>query len=186
MCYNGGAVEKRALKILWRGMMALSICLSIILVLVTLDQVTKLFFMETEFSIIKGIIEFEPRLNDGAAFSSLRGERVFFIVFTVIALFVMFYILLTGWWSKHKFFKITLAVMIGGVIGNFIDRMMIGAVRDFIYLPPFNFVCNIADIAITAACVMFIIYLFFIRDKEELEKKTKVSKQPQTDTTKNE
>lgn len=165
--------------------MALSICLEIILVLVTLDQVTKIFFMETEFCLIKGLIEFEPRLNDGAAFSSLRGERVFFIVFTVIALFAMFYILITGWWSKHKFFRITLAVMIGGVIGNFIDRMIIGAVRDFIYLPPLNFVCNIADIAITVACVMFIIYLFFIRDKEELTKQ-QVNKQSQQDITKNE
>jgi len=61
--------------------------------------------------------------------------------------------------------------MIGGVIGNFIDRMAIGAVRDFIYIPPFNFVCNIADIAITAACVMFVIYVFFIRDKEEQQLK---------------
>lgn len=151
--------------------MALSICLSIILALVTIDQVTKIFFMDMEFVLIKGLVEFEPRLNDGAAFSSLRGERVFFIVFTVIALFFMFFILVTGKWSNHKFFRITLATMIGGVIGNFIDRMMIGAVRDFIYLPPLNFVCNIADIAITVACVMFVIYLFFIRDKEEREKK---------------
>jgi len=147
--------------------MALSICLSIILAIVTLDQVTKILLMATKFSIIKGLIEFEPRYNDGAAFSSLRGERVFFIVFTVIALFVMFYILIGGFFSKNKFFRTTLSIMIGGVIGNFIDRMMMGVVRDFIYLPPLNFVCNIADIAITVACVMFVIYLFFIRDKEE-------------------
>ena len=147
--------------------MALSLCLSLILLIVTIDQVTKLFLMEQEFTLIKNLVLIEPRLNDGAAFSSLRGQRIFFVIFTTIALFFMFYILISGKFSKHKLFKITLAILIGGTIGNFIDRMMIGAVRDFIYLPPFNFVCNIADIAITASCVMFVIYLFFIHDKEE-------------------
>lgn len=151
--------------------MSLTLCLTIILAVVTIDQVTKIFMMDVNFSLIRGVIEFTPRLNDGAAFSSLRGERVFFIVFTVVALFLMLYILVTRKWSNHPFFRITLAIMIGGVIGNFVDRMMIGAVRDFIYLPPFNFVCNIADIAITVACVMFVIYLFFMRDKEERQKK---------------
>ena len=157
--------------------MALSVCLAIILAIVTIDQVTKIFLMEKSFTIIEKLLLVEPRLNDGAAFSSLRGERLFFIIFTVIALFLMFFFLITGKWSKHKFFRITLSVMIGGVIGNFIDRVIIGAVRDFIYIPPFNFVCNIADIAITVACVMFVIYLFFIRDKEEADAKKKLTKE---------
>lgn len=147
--------------------MSLTLCLTIILAVVTVDQVTKIFMMDVNASLIKGVIEFTPKLNDGAAFSSLKGERVFFIVFTVVALFLMFYILITRKWSNNSFFRITLSIMIGGVIGNFIDRMMIGAVRDFIYLPLFSFVCNVADIAITVACVMFVVYLFFIRDKEE-------------------
>lgn len=147
--------------------MILTICLTIILGIVTLDQLTKVLLMEHSYDLIRGLIIIEPRLNDGAAFSSLRGQRVFFIVFTILALAVMIFILFSGKWSKNKFFRITISVMIGGVIGNFIDRLFIGAVRDFIYLPPLNFVCNIADIAITAACVMFVVYLFFIRDKEE-------------------
>ena len=166
--------------------MALSVCLCIILAIVTIDQVTKLFFLEMEGILIDGLIEFVPKLNDGAAFSSLRGERVFFVVFTVISLFIMFYVLVTGMWSKNKFFRITLATMIGGVIGNFIDRMMIGAVRDFIYLPPFAFVCNIADIAITAACVMFVIYLFFMHDKEEKKNKQKLAQKLQQESISNE
>ena len=151
--------------------MALSLCLSVILAIVTIDQATKVLLMDVRSVIIPKLLIFEPRLNDGAAFSTLRGERVFFVVFTVIALFFMLYVLIARKWSNHKLFRVTLSVMIGGVIGNFIDRMAIGAVRDFIYIPPFNFVCNIADIAITAACVMFVIYVFFIRDKEEQQLK---------------
>lgn len=153
--------------------MALSWCLSIILLLVTLDQVTKLFLMDKSYSIIENIVSIEPKLNDGAAFSSLKGQRVFFVIFTVLALFLMLYILVTKKWSSNNFFRLTLSIMLGGVIGNFIDRMFIGAVRDFLYLKPFNFVCNVADIAITIACVMFVIYIFFIRDKEEINEKQK-------------
>lgn len=158
--------------------MSLTLCLTIILAVVTIDQVTKIFMMDVNATLIRGVVEFTPKLNDGAAFSSLRGERAFFIVFTVVALFLMFYILITRKWSNNPFFRITLSIMIGGVIGNFIDRMMIGAVRDFIYLPIFSFVCNIADVAITVACVMFVIYLFFIRDKEEKRAK-KATAQPE-------
>lgn len=147
--------------------MALSLCLSIILAIVTLDQLTKIIFMEFSAVLIPDLLVLVPKLNDGAAFSMLEGERVFFVIFTVIALYFMFYLLITRKWSSHTFFRITLSVMIGGVIGNFIDRIAFGAVRDFIYIPPLGFVCNIADIAITAACVMFVVYIFFIRDKEE-------------------
>ena len=149
------------------SVMALSLCLSIILAIVTLDQLTKIIFMEFSAVIIPDILAFVPKLNDGAAFSMLGGERVFFIIFTVIALYFMFYLLITRKWSNNTLFRITLSIMIGGVVGNFIDRMAFGAVRDFIYLPPLGFVCNIADIAITSACVMFLVYIFFIRDREE-------------------
>lgn len=147
--------------------MVISVCLCIILGVFVLDQITKIVFMETSFKLIPKLIVFEPRYNDGAAFSSLSGARVFFIIFTVVALAIMFYLLITKKWSKHPLFLTTLSIMIGGVLGNFLDRLFIGAVRDFIYVVPFSFVCNVADIAITVACVMFCVYIFFVRDKEE-------------------
>lgn len=153
--------------------MSLSVALCIILGLVTIDQVTKMFLMGKTIEIVKGLLIIDPRYNAGAAFSTLQGERLFFVIFTCIALFFMVYILCFNKWSTHKLFRTALAVMIGGVIGNFIDRIIIGPVRDFIYLPPLNFVCNVADIAITAACVLFVVYLFFYHDKYEKNQKTK-------------
>lgn len=138
----------------------------IIINIVLFDQLTKLFLMDYEFVIIPRFLINEPQYNDGAAFSSFSGARWFFIIFTILALGFMFYLLISEKWSKHKLFKITMAIMIGGVIGNLIDRIVIGAVRDFIYLPTFNFICNVSDIAITVACIMFIVYLFFIKDNE--------------------
>lgn len=165
--------------------MALSICLCIILGVVVLDQLTKIIFMGINFRFIPKLIHFVPKLNDGAAFSSLSGERWFFIIFTILALGLMFYLLITKKWSKHPLFLVTLSIMIGGVIGNFIDRLFFGVVRDFVYIVPMGFVCNVADIAITAACVMFVVYLFFIRDKEEKRAKEmlaeEVSKSEQKD-----
>lgn len=153
--------------------MAISICLCIILGVVVLDQITKMIFMETAFTVFSKLLVFVPKYNDGAAFSSLSGERIFFIIFTVLALALMFYLLFTKKWSNHPLFLLTISIMIGGVIGNLIDRIIIGAVRDFIYVVPLGFVCNVADIAITAACIMFFVYIFFIRDKEEKQKKQK-------------
>lgn len=153
--------------------MSITICLCIILSVIVLDQITKIIFMETSFRLIPKLISFEPRYNDGAAFSSLSGERIFFIIFTIIALVIMLYLLISKKWSKHPLFLTTLSIMIGGVIGNFIDRVVLGVVRDFIYVVPLRFVCNVADIAITMACVMFFIYIFFIRDKEERVLKNK-------------
>lgn len=150
--------------------MLLSVSLVIILTIVTLDQVTKMLLMSVNCSIIPKLIYFTPRLNDGAAFSSLSGARVFFIIFTILSLVVMIYFLISKKWSDHPLFKSSVAVMIGGVVGNFIDRLLIGSVRDFILVWPLGFVCNVADIAITVACVMFIVYLFFYRDKEEKKK----------------
>ena len=151
--------------------MALSICLCIILGVIVLDQITKIVFMGINCEFISGLVHFVPKLNDGAAFSSLSGERWFFIIFTILALGLMFYLLVSKKWSSHPLFLTTLSVMIGGVIGNFLDRLFLGVVRDFVYIVPMHFVCNVADIAITAACAMFVVYLFFIRDKEEKKSK---------------
>lgn len=147
--------------------MLLSVSLVIVLVCVVLDQVTKMLLMTKSVELIPNLLYFVPRYNDGAAFSSLSGERLFFIIFTWVSLIIMFYLLVSKRWSNHKLFKWGLSIMIGGVLGNFIDRIIIGVVRDFIYIQPFMFVCNVADICITVACIIIVVYIFFYHDKEE-------------------
>lgn len=161
--------------------MFLSVCFAIIVLIITIDQITKMFLMSVYAKIIPNVMYLAPSYNYGAAFSSLTGARVFFLVFTSIALVVMFYFLISKKWSNHKLFKIGLSVLIGGVIGNFIDRIAIGPVRDFLLISPLGFVCNVADIAITAGAVVIVVYIFFFRDKEELSKR-KISNSQNADS----
>lgn len=146
------------------------LCLTISLVVILIDQLTKIFLLNNSFTYINYVLYNVPSLNDGAAFSMFSGGRIFFLVFTVIVLFVIAYFLIDNKFSKSKFFKISLAVATGGIVGNFIDRLMFGAVRDFLYVEPFGFICNVADIAICVGTALVCYYIVF---KHKFKQKTK-------------
>ncbi len=148
--------------------MVITISLVLCLLVVTIDQITKIFLMSENFTYIPYFLYNVPSLNDGAAFSMLSGARVFFIIFTTIVLFLVFALIFTNWLSDSKFFKYTLGVLSGGILGNFIDRYFIGSVRDFLYLEPFGFICNIADVAICVGTAMMCYYVIFLhKDKKQ-------------------
>ncbi len=135
------------------------IILSLVL-FILIDQISKLL-------ISKYIIEYEnvaliPKFlnltyikNYGAAFGILEGKRVFFIILTVVALTYLFYELYKN--RDKKYYLISLVLVISGIIGNFIDRLFLGYVRDFISFKIFNPVFNIADSLIVIGVVIFII-----------------------------
>lgn len=150
--------------------MVITISLVLCLLVVTLDQITKIFLMSENFTYIPYVMYNVPSLNDGAAFSMLSGARVFFIIFTTIVLFLVFALIFTNWISSSKFFKYTLGVLSGGILGNFIDRYFIGSVRDFLYLEPFGFICNIADVAICVGTAMLCYYVIFLHKDKKQEK----------------
>lgn len=138
----------------------LSLAMCIVIVLV--DQLTKMFLMSDSFTYIPNFLYNVPTMNDGAAFSILSGARVFFIIFTALVLCLVLVLIFTNKFSNSKFFKCTLGVMAGGIIGNFIDRYFIGSVRDFWYLEPFGFICNFADVAICVGTIMLCYYIIFM------------------------
>ena len=150
--------------------MVITISLVLCLLVVTLDQITKIFLMSENFTYIPYVMYNVPSLNDGAAFSMLSGARVFFIIFTTIVLFLIFALIFTNWLSASKFFKYTLGILSGGILGNFIDRYFIGSVRDFLYLEPFGFICNIADVAICVGTAMLCYYVIFLHKDKKQEK----------------
>lgn len=108
---------------------------------------------------IPGLINFTYVENDGAAWNIFSGDRTFLIIISVA------FILLLGlfYFFERKngvLFHIGLAMILGGAIGNMIDRIFIGVVRDFIQ---FDFwksfpVFNIADAALTIGVVVVVIY----------------------------
>ena len=139
-------------------------------VVVVLDQVTK--FLVTRFIDLYERVEVLPVLdftllhNTGAAFSMLAGasgwQRWFFIGLACVVS-----VLLIAWiWRTprgEKLLPLALALILGGALGNVIDRVLHGYVVDFIhahwgsaYFPAFN----IADSAITVGAALLILDAF--------------------------
>ena len=163
-----GGAERRAHTPLQRTHPAAWLWLS--LAVIGLDQATKFlvaqFFELFERREVLRVLDFTLLHNTGAAFSMLAGasgwQRPFFIVLG-LAVSVM----LVAWiWRAprgDKLLPLALALILGGAIGNVIDRVIHGYVIDFIhvhwgaaYFPAFN----IADSAITIGAVFLIVDAF--------------------------
>lgn len=81
--------------------------------------------------IIPGWLDLILAKNDGAAFSLFAGQFNFFMVISVVAVFVLVYF--THIAKKHVILvSINLGLILAGVIGNFWDRVVFESVRDFI------------------------------------------------------
>ena len=140
---------------------------------VALDQVTKfLFYGKAATSIIGNFLWFESTLNTGIAFSIFSGKsmQIVLIVFSSIAALFMLMLVLSKAFLKNKPEKIMLALILGGTIGNIIDRIAFGGVRDFIYLKFIDFaIFNVADMFITITAIVLCIYVIshISKNKEE-------------------
>lgn len=101
--------------------------------------------------------------NPGAAFGILAHKRIFFIIITILILVGIFY-----FYFKLKkeqwLLKIALGLVVGGAIGNFIDRLRWGAVIDFLDFRIWP-VFNIADTAIIIG-MLIIAYQILIKGEE--------------------
>ncbi|MBR2284185.1 MAG: signal peptidase II [Ruminococcus sp.] len=109
--------------------------------------------------------------NTGAIFGSMKGQRWFLIGFTslVILAGIAALILLR---KRSKLLSFSITLFIAGGIGNLIDRVRFGYVVDMFEIKLFRFaVFNVADICVTAAFVLIIIYGLFIDPKIEKAKK---------------
>lgn len=149
---------------------------AIAVVLVALDQITKLVFFGKSFSVIGDFLWIEgSALNKGAAGGIFSGQIWLFITLAVVAMGVIVYFVINKKFSSSKFFKITLAVLFAGIVGNLIDRILLGGVRDFIYFKFINFyIFNFADIYLTIGTILLCVYVLFMhKEKPSIDKKEK-------------
>lgn len=117
--------------------------------------------------IIPGILAFNYLQNDGAAWNILTGQMWLFYAISVIAIAVCLYFLFNKKY-KNALFDVGLALVLGGIIGNFIDRLHLKYVVDMLQLDFINFnIFNIADSAITTGVLIIFIYLIFFADKDD-------------------
>lgn len=165
---------------------------------VILDQVTKLLVVNSlelyeSVEVIPGVFNFTYIHNKGAAFGMLDEHRwVFMVVSTVAIAALLVYIFKFA--PKNNLLRIGLSLVVGGGIGNMIDRVVLGYVVDFLDFCAFDFWIWIFNVADACVCVgAGIIALYFIMDiiKDVRAEKAKNAlaverKMPQTEETKEE
>ena len=149
--------------------------LAIVLGVICLDLITKEIFYATNYSIIPFV--FGTRsvgLNTGAAWSILSEHTWLLIVFTIafiigIALFDFFVKF------DNNVYSVGISFVIGGAIGNLIDRIFLGGVRDFIFFEFWNTypTFNIADSFLVIGIILIAIYVVFFMKPKEDDKKQK-------------
>ena len=129
-------------------------------IIIFIDQLTKQLLSINNKSLInKDFILFKIDFvkNYGAAFNLLSGNRIFLSLLSIIVTFFIIYFLLN---NNNNLDLLSYSFILGGTIGNGLDRITKGYVIDFINLNFINFpVFNIADISINIG-VLFIIYSF--------------------------
>ena len=149
---------------------------------VGIDQLTKAliagsYSIGQSNTVIPHIINFTYVRNEGAAWGMLSNSRWIFIAASAVLIIVLPFVLYK-FRKLHFLFGFSLSLIIGGAIGNMIDRVFAGSVVDFIEFSFFDFpIFNFADICVTVGAVMMFIYLVFI-DKTLLrsdKKKTDVT-----------
>lgn len=145
----------------------LFIYIGIILFLVFVDQISKYyvfkyFEVNRSYKCIPGIIDFSLLYNKGAIFGILEGKQTFFFIVTIIGLGLFGFMLKDGNIKENPFYTLGLLLIIAGTIGNFIDRIWFGKVRDFIDFAFFNFASfNFADMCMVVGVTMILIDLLF-------------------------
>ena len=126
-----------------------------------------------EITIIEPYLSFLSHRNRGAAWGMLEGQMwLFYIVTVVVAVGIIYYFHKEA--QGHKLFSISLMLLLGGAIGNFIDRLVSGEVVDFIsvLIPVINYdfpIFNIADASLSIGVVTLIIHI--IMDEKKNKKK---------------
>jgi signal peptidase II len=156
----------------------------VIAIVIALDQATKYWAAVRlrggqDIDVIDGLLKFNYTENSGIAFGMLAGldVRWMLVAISVAAvIIVIYYMLRTP--AEHSLLLWALAFVAGGIVGNLIDRILMGRVIDFIlaYYRDYEFpVFNVADTAITTGAALLAIELFIT---PRGEKKADDSKPP--------
>ena len=157
----------------------------IALVVIALDQLTKRA-VQQNLALGESLLVFPPWefvrivhwVNTGAAFGMFQGGNAVLIGLTVaITLAILIYYQTLP--EDHLFQRICLALMVGGSIGNLIDRLTLGYVVDFVAIGRFP-VFNLADSCVTVSVILLLISTIIEERKaQSTEKPSKEDAQAQ-------
>ena len=107
--------------------------------------------------VVGELVQFTYTRNSGIAFGMFAGQSFPFYIFSVVASLAVVWL-----WARHERLPVTrqlsLALILGGAVGNLIDRVRMGEVTDFILLSwrGHDFpVFNVADVCVTCGVILF-------------------------------
>ncbi len=152
--------------------MYLAFCGALTLFTVLLDFVTKKVVagnmtLYQSIPVIPGVFNITYVKNTGASFGMMAGARWFFVAVTVLLIAAVIYYTVKNN-IKDKLFLVSASFVVGGGIGNLIDRIATGAVVDFFDFCLINFaIFNVADCFVVVGVILMAIYYI----KEERAKK---------------
>ena len=133
-----------------------------------LDQIIKIIissslaFSQT-IKIINNFFSITYLYNTGAAWSILSGNRLFLVLTGIITLAIIYFFLLKNNPLNKKLEYFAYGLLIGGILGNLIDRIRIGYVIDYLEFNIFNYnfpVFNLAD-----SCIVIAVFLLLINEQ---------------------
>ena len=168
------------------------VCSVIAVFVFGLDMLSKYLCANSNIDkvIIPHLVKFKYTTNEGAAFSFLSGYDwaiTFFSITTVIVMLVVIVLMVYAIIKKKsvsKWLAVALAMVFGGAVGNLVDRLIFGYVRDFIFVfyntDIFPAIFNVADIGLVVGVIMVCVYLLFL-DKDAVFKFKKVEKNGKED-----
>ena len=147
----------------------------ITILIIILDQVskyaaTKYLKGNNPYIIIKNFFQLYYVENSGAAFGILQNRKIFFVIMTSIVIVSIILFLVENSYNLNRLMEISLVMLLGGAIGNLIDRIRLSYVIDFISIKfgkGYDFpVFNIADMFIVVGT--FLIMIMILLNKYEV------------------
>ncbi len=152
------------------------------------DQISKHFVCTSlkpvgSIEVIEGILNFTYVENRGAAFGILADNRVVFMVVSVLIIVLLSYVVVQ-FHGQSRLFDISLGLIVGGGVGNMVDRAFLGYVIDFIDFCAFDFwkwVFNVADSAVVVGCILAIAFVLFDKRAATLGQKSQENNTEKTD-----
>ncbi|MCK5580485.1 MAG: signal peptidase II [Candidatus Omnitrophica bacterium] len=162
------------MKVSVRSQIDIFLSLSSVFVVVLLDRITKIFFSEIlspgeTLPVIHRFVHMTLVHNTGIAFGLFKDKGLVFIVIPIIAIVLLVYNI---YYYKNndeklsRFYIVGFSLILGGAIGNLIDRICFGYVIDFIDLRVWP-VFNIADSAITVGAIIVALQCIPLTQKEK-------------------
>ena len=132
----------------------------VLFIILLIDQLTKYFICMSDLYIpvIDNFFYIDYASNTGAAFSILSNHSIMLILMTIVICVMIYHMMYS--YKENNLNDIAFGILFGGILGNFLDRVFVGYVRDFLsfkfgshYFPTFN----IADSAIVIGVILVII-----------------------------